>query len=109
MLPINYFALLESTNIHRYIKDHNINATGLKASSKSNKIHVKPFYSTYTNPFAEFPLSLPKKINSLGHDNFTMWRRAKWGKCSIKTKDKLKGGKDLISSVDSREALEGVI
>lgn len=46
------------------------------------------------------------KLNSLGPDDFTSWRRAKWEKCSIQTKDRVKCGKDLIPSVGSREALE---
>jgi len=54
-------------------------------------------------------LSLRKTINSLGPDDFTVWSRAEWGKCSIQTKDRVKAGKALITSVDSKEALEGVI
>lgn len=109
LLSISYSALLEGTNIHRYIKDHNINATSLKASSKSSKMYGNLLCSTCANPFAEFPLSLPKKINSLGPDNFIVWRGAKWEKVAYRPRTGWKGSKDLIPSGDSREAPEGVI
>lgn len=56
--------------------------------------------SACTNTFAEFPLSLPKKMSSSGPDDFTFQRRTKLYKCSIQSKGRVKRGKDLIPSVD---------
>lgn len=64
-------------------------------------MHGNLLCSTFANPLVEFPLSLPKKINNLDPDDFTI--------CSIQTNDRVKAGKDVIPSMDSREAPEGVI
>lgn len=66
-------------------------------------------WSACTNKFAEFPLSLSKKMNSMGPDDFTFQKRTKMYKCGTQSKGRVKGGKDLIPSVDWREVLKGVI
>lgn len=53
-------------------------------------------------------LFLHRETNSLGPDYLTVWRTAKWEKCSIQTKDRVKAGEDLTPSVDSGGALEVV-
>lgn len=45
-------------------------------------------------------------MNTVGPDDFT-FQRTKLYKCSVPSKGRVKGGKDLIPSVDWNEALKG--